>query len=945
VTLLSTDVSQTAPVHASRTLVAKDRDTLLDQLDRISRAFCGGESIAPTTLKANLIESSIASFRRDHPIRYEIYREALRQEHKGKDAQGVSPELLARLKELNHLDEYIARHQSGIDKTLRPQQMEVFKKLRESIERGDRSGYIKLPTGSGKTVIFSEFVEALGGRSLVVVPTNQLVEQTVERLKQFAGDMRVTSYDKNGKDPTGDVVVITYDSLIDAYDAGAISPESFNAVILDEAHRALGPRRQEILSHFKAECLTIGFTATPEFNEEKSLRNLVGEPIYQMSLKEAVEGGMLCPTRWIPVKTQANLSKVTITSSGQYDEESLEAAVNTKAMNQAAAGVFGKYFAGKTGVAFCVGIQHAKDVAKEFNAKGIPAEATWGGDPDLEAKLAKLKSGEIKMLCNAKLLIEGFDQDGISVCLNLAPTRSIVNAEQRGGRVLRLSEADPFKQAFVVDFIPRDTPADKMPVTFAQVMGGVALGEVAPLPLEAKEGAGEGRMPLPRIEGVEVFLDKVEVAAFLNQKGILLSGSAPEGWIPIHTLYEHFPDIAPGLVPLLARDLAHGDDGQFIQHFKTGGELGNICEHVSAELVTELTESLDAMPEGAKLLHEVSIPGFSPKKGAELISQIAAEKEFSGELSTLAGQIKIVGPKLLAEAHVRAKTLVQVAPEGWISKSSLIAQHKELMWNEIRFVLEKIIGDDAGLRGKFTDAKTDRETDYFAPQVNEQLPDALAEYALAKNFPPDWLKSKAVSEALGISRDRLYQFAQKLGVEGKEWARMPYTGNFTFFYSPSLVIKIGAEIARELELKKPAPVPIGLAHFLTDKKYPDVKGSKRAKVVESLKAEFPDKTIEPGPKNKGLLVSQEILGAVRESFTVAQLYTEEYQSWGDVQGRHNSVPDCIESQLARHIEENPHAFKRVPYRGGIMLLVTGQVAREVFRVARLQEAKLVGPRR
>lgn|GEM_PF-6658253 len=94
-------------VEARYAPAQKSRETLIQQLDRISHFIGENQSIAPTTLKSGLIEEQLATLKANHPIRYQIYLAALRNEHSIEGRRSIDPEALKQLKELNRLDNYI----------------------------------------------------------------------------------------------------------------------------------------------------------------------------------------------------------------------------------------------------------------------------------------------------------------------------------------------------------------------------------------------------------------------------------------------------------------------------------------------------------------------------------------------------------------------------------------------------------------------------------------------------------------------------------------------------------------------------------------------------------------------------------------------------------------------------------------------------------------------
>ena len=88
--------------------------------------------------------------------------------------------------------------------------------------------------------------------------------------------------------------------------------------------------------------------------------------------------------------------------------------------------------------------------------------------------LEEYRSGKIKVLFNADLLIEGFDAEIASVCLNMAPTGSLIVAEQRAGRAFRLNPGDSSKVGYVVEFVYDDARRQSPVILYSDIIGGTA---------------------------------------------------------------------------------------------------------------------------------------------------------------------------------------------------------------------------------------------------------------------------------------------------------------------------------------------------------------------------------------------------------------------------------------------------------------------------------------
>ena len=125
------------------------------------------------------------------------------------------------------------------------------------------------------------------------------------------------------------------------------------------------------------------------------------------------------------------------------------------ALNQAAASLYRDRFGTTPGIVYAAGVDHAYNLAQEFRAAGLKAEAVSGRTPprELAETLAAYERGEINVLINALLLAEGWNSPRATVCMHLAPTASKRVYQQRIGRIMR---THPRKEAgIVVDFVPK----------------------------------------------------------------------------------------------------------------------------------------------------------------------------------------------------------------------------------------------------------------------------------------------------------------------------------------------------------------------------------------------------------------------------------------------------------------------------------------------------------
>jgi len=145
--------------------------------------------------------------------------------------------------------------------------------------RQDGRGVVVLPTGAGKTVLALMAVAQLQARTLVVVPTLELLDQwriaLVERLGAPADAVGQLG---GGRRELGPLTVATYDS---ASARGRALP-GFGLLVVDEAHHLPAATYRTIARKVDAP-YRLGLSATPERADGRhlDLAHLLGPEVYR----------------------------------------------------------------------------------------------------------------------------------------------------------------------------------------------------------------------------------------------------------------------------------------------------------------------------------------------------------------------------------------------------------------------------------------------------------------------------------------------------------------------------------------------------------------------------------------------------------------------------------------------------------------------------------------
>jgi type I site-specific restriction endonuclease len=308
-----------------------------------------------------------------------------------------------------------------------------------------------LPTGSGKTIIFSWMSRAVvdqGERVLVLVDQSELAFQTVDKMRR-AADLKceVEKAELTAR-RSAQVVVSTVQTMSCRLDDWP--QEHFGLIICDEADKSISDQWQKVLSHFTAKKIA-GFTATPNRTDKKNLGTFYENIAYQISLGELINQGYLSRIVIKQLPIRISLEKVHVTQ-GDFDKNDLADAI-TPHLTECAQAIRQHASFRKT-LVFVPLIATSLKFVEICRAAGLSAEHIDATSEDRAQKLIRFERGEFDILVNSQLLLRGIDIPPIDCVFVLRPTKSITLYQQAVGRGTRLSEfkenlliLDPFYEA------------------------------------------------------------------------------------------------------------------------------------------------------------------------------------------------------------------------------------------------------------------------------------------------------------------------------------------------------------------------------------------------------------------------------------------------------------------------------------------------------------------
>ncbi len=319
---------------------------------------------------------------------------------------------------------------------LRPYQAACVAELRAAYAAGHRAPLLALPTGGGKTHVFSSIAagaQAKGKRVLVLVHRRELVRQAAAKLAEAGVHHGIIAAGFLAE-PAAPVQVASVQTL-----ARRAVPAA-DLVVIDEAHHARAAQWRAVLEALpKAKLL--GVTATPARLDGKGLGieagGLFDALVVWPGIAELTREGFLSPARCFAPAQRLDLSGVR-TRGGDYAAGDLEQVMAPSITGDAVA-EYRQRADHLPALAFCVSVAHAQAVAEAFRAAGYRARAVHGGlsMAERDAAIGGLATGAVEVLASCDLVSEGLDVPAVGAVILLRPTKSLVLHMQQVGRGLR----------------------------------------------------------------------------------------------------------------------------------------------------------------------------------------------------------------------------------------------------------------------------------------------------------------------------------------------------------------------------------------------------------------------------------------------------------------------------------------------------------------------------
>lgn len=335
-------------------------------------------------------------------------------------------------------------------------QIEALCALENTRAEGARRALVQAATGVGKTYL-AAFDSKNYERVLFVAHREEILKQAAESFKNVRDSDDYGFFNGDSKCTEKSVIFASVATLgrVDYLNENYFEPDYFTYVVIDEFHHAVNEQYQRIVDYFKPKFL-LGLTATPERMDGKNIYEICDYNVpYEISLKEAINKGMLVPFHYYGIFDETDYSKLHIVR-GRYDEKELN---ETYIGNVRRYELIYKYYCkygSRQALGFCCSREHAREMAKEFSKRGIPSVAVFSDasgeyTEDRNVAIRQLKQGKIRVIFSVDMFNEGVDITSVDMVMFLRPTESPIVFLQQLGRGLRKCRGKEFLT--VLDFI------------------------------------------------------------------------------------------------------------------------------------------------------------------------------------------------------------------------------------------------------------------------------------------------------------------------------------------------------------------------------------------------------------------------------------------------------------------------------------------------------------
>ncbi|WP_010232098.1 DEAD/DEAH box helicase [Gillisia marina] len=301
----------------------------------------------------------------------------------------------------------------------------------------------QLPTGGGKTVIFSsivrEFIQRTNKKVLILTHRIELCKQTSKMLSEFGVLNKIINSKVKELPDQEDYMcfVAMVETLNNRLHDEKLEIEDIGLVIIDEAHYNSFRK----LFKFFEKCFILGVTATPlSSNIKLPMKDNYRELIVGDSIGSLISKGFLARANVFSYDVGLQSLKVGI--NGDYTVKSSEELYSNMSMQEKLLNAYLDKSKNKKTLIFNNGINTSKEVYETFRNAGFPIRHLDNTTSKQDRKdiLKWFKHTPDAIVTSVSILTTGFDEPSVETIILNRATKSLTLYFQmigRGSRILK----------------------------------------------------------------------------------------------------------------------------------------------------------------------------------------------------------------------------------------------------------------------------------------------------------------------------------------------------------------------------------------------------------------------------------------------------------------------------------------------------------------------------
>lgn len=309
-------------------------------------------------------------------------------------------------------------------------------------------------TGTGKTYASAFALQDQNPKkALFLVHREQIAKQALQSYKNVFKDTKTFGLlSGNSKDINVDYLFATMQTMSKKEVYSSFDPNTFDTIIIDEAHRIGAKSYQEIMDYFKPK-FWLGMSASPERTDDFDVYAAFDHNIaYEIRLQQALEENLLCPFHYFGITDFLTDGNETDFTDFNYLTSNQRVDYIIKQTNY-----YGYSGERVKGLMFCSSKKEAAALSERLNLRGYRTLALSGEDSQekredaIDRLVSNTRSDYLQYILTVDIFNEGVDIPEINQVVLLRPTQSPIVFVQQLGRGLRKSQDKEY--VVILDFI------------------------------------------------------------------------------------------------------------------------------------------------------------------------------------------------------------------------------------------------------------------------------------------------------------------------------------------------------------------------------------------------------------------------------------------------------------------------------------------------------------